>query len=98
VTNTKEVALLLDRAIDYAVIDDPVNLRPYSGRYMYGRYCLSLDGNKTDVMRVLFKAAVMDGDAFEMYGLDRYREDSMGLGIVVYWPNLDELEGFDFDS
>jgi hypothetical protein len=98
VSGTEEVAMLLIHAIDYAAIGHPVNLRPYSGRYMYGKSCLALDGRRTDVMRVLFKAAVADGDVFEMYGLDRYLEDAMGLGIVVYWPNLDELEGFDFDS
>jgi hypothetical protein len=96
--DTKRAYELLQNALSFANIYDDVDLRSYSGRYMYGKDCIGLDGNFKDIMRVLFKAAVLDPEAFEDCGLDNFSQDSMGLGSIVYWTHLDELEGLEFDD
>lgn len=60
----------------------------YSGRFMYGAECIGFDlDNASDTMRLgaaLF--AVLDNeDAVGM--MNDTRQDSMGLGIIVYFPD-----------
>lgn len=65
-------------------------LTPYSGRFMYGRSCLSLITNKGVGDLVLFTLAVNrvdEGLALEL-SVDA-RSDNMGQGVVYYWPDLE---------
>lgn len=61
----------------------------YSGRGMFGKECLSITINsRYDMTR--FEETLTD------LGIYPGRTDSMGLGVVMYWPstriNLDEDE------
>jgi hypothetical protein len=53
----------------------------YSGRFMYGAYCFAV-----------YTRERWQGDAVQEYmeehGLPCGARDSMGLGSVIYWPNL----------
>lgn len=96
--DTQRAVELLYRAISFANIYDDVDLRSYSGRYMYGKECIGLDGNFKDIIRVMIKAAVLDPETFEDCGLDDFTSDSMGLGSIVYWTHLDETDGLELDD
>ena len=58
----------------------------YSGRGMYGKECVSLKGDDLslwDVARSLPE---------DMY-VSEPRTDSLGLGIVIYWPQYEWPKG-----
>lgn len=65
--------------------------RPYSGRGMYGEYCWSVD-----VTPAIFAAAILDYEREERLDPDTRamairtlrgsREDSMGRGVILYFP------------
>lgn len=73
--------------------------RPYSGRFMYGAQCVAVDTDEsgeplsyTDLLAMGANLALGCGDGV----LDVFantRLDSMGLGIVVYWPWLEWPDG-----
>lgn len=66
----------------------------YSGRGMYGQQCLGID---FDDMGEAFRFALLLGD--DLAGiLARPSFDSMGLGIVAYWPNVEAPEVADEDD
>jgi hypothetical protein len=48
--------------------------RAYSGRTMYGKYCVGVS------LRGLYEA-----DGLPLKGS---RTDSLGMGIILYWPNV----------
>jgi len=75
----------------------------YSGRSMYSRQCFGLAGSLDECMEVL-KAVVsmahssddFDGDFEELldyaFGFER---DSMGCGVILYWPSLEPIENYE---
>ncbi len=72
----------------------------YSGRCMYGTQCVSVDLGSSSgyglVAELMLKA--QDLESFDQEDLVEIfretRQDQMGLGIVVYWPNLYWPEGY----
>ena len=75
-------------ALDMAGFD----YRSYSGRGMYGEYCLGIDcDNVTKCIVDICIAIVNDEntDPCDLMELLRdARSDSMGLGAIVYFPNI----------
>lgn len=70
-----------------------VDLEPqsYSGRGMYGRQCVSVQGPS---QKDMISRIVMCGLAPEQVGhlIQMSHSDSMGLGVVVYWPSIEWIE------
>jgi len=69
-----------------------VELRPYSGRGMFGDSCLGIVPNTDTARFFMFLAQVLIGDGQEEI-LDLLigspsREDSLGKNTIVYFPNL----------
>lgn len=71
--------------------------RSYSGRAMYGRRCVgvTVDSDKVLSVGARLVAAVLDDsdDPFaiaEEYAelMDKARSDSMGLDMIIYWPDV----------
>jgi len=60
----------------------------YSGRGMYGKTCVAvnLEDRSQSVWEIALEVCSRDGDL--AYSMGAPSQDSMGLGIVVYWPNL----------
>lgn len=58
----------------------------YSGRAMYGKRCVAVDMDDTSGMLELGHAIGASGVEVELGELKQARTDSMGRGIVVYWP------------
>lgn len=56
----------------------------YSGRAMYGQRCVAVDLEETSDMLQL---GALLGEELGVDSVPRARIDSMGLGIVVYWPD-----------
>jgi hypothetical protein len=71
---------------------DGAELRSYSGRGMYGKQCLGID---MDSMADAFRFALMVEDEDLTVALSNPCFDSMGLGIIVYFPNVEAPEGID---
>ena len=63
----------------------------YSGRNMYGKVCPSFDFEDiTDLIRFGAKVQELTGSLRVAEYLTKHgRIDSMGLGYVVYFPNLE---------
>ena len=70
----------------------------YSGRGMYGRQCVAISGDAGSCMEIIkqiIKEAHLsmawnddlDFDSVVDILLD-WTEDSMGMGVVYYWPQL----------
>jgi hypothetical protein len=74
---------------------DGADLRSYSGRGMYGKRCLGID---MDSMADAFRFALMVQDEDLSVALSNPCFDSMGLGIIVYFPNVEAPEGIDEDE
>lgn len=74
---------------------DGAELRSYSGRGMYGKQCLGID---MDSMADAFRFALMVEDENLTFALSNPCFDSMGLGIIVYFPNVEAPEGIDDDE
>ena len=59
----------------------------YSGRGMYGKLCVSVQGDDVsawDVARALWFNNFDDEDL----DIPEPRQDQLGLGIVLYWPSF----------
>lgn len=65
----------------------------YSGRGMYGKECLAVVYDQpVDLIRFVVAMAERGwGDALT----DSVAQDSMGLGAVIYWPNVTVVDGND---
>jgi hypothetical protein len=71
-----------------------LDIRSYSGRSMYGRECLAVDGDLGAIFGALVLTAaenrnftLCDEEDLRI-GLASVRTDSMGMGSVVYFPNV----------
>ncbi len=61
--------------------------RSYSGRGMYGKYCIGVSVD--DVSEALAAMTEFCDDTSEAASILRsYRSDSMGRRVIVYWPNI----------
>ena len=76
----------------------------YSGRAMYGKSCVGLVGSHEYCMKVVGFAiedlaqTLLDSDEPDFYefgqcvdALMRFRTDSMGFDVILYWPDLESL-------
>lgn len=82
------------------VEDAGFDARSYSGRGMYGLKCLSFnleqEENEFDAILSIAESAQSyvesSDDGFELEDVTAYfmgaKSESMGLGVVVYFPNL----------
>ena len=67
----------------------------YSGRAMYGRNCLGIElEDMADAFRL---ALLIDNDDLAV-ALSHVKFDSMGLGIIAYFPDVEAPEGLDDDD
>ncbi len=81
------------------LLEDAFKVRSYSGRGMYGATCLAVttdDGLAEVVAHVVLN--VDDENRHDVArALRRMKTDSMGLGMVVYFPGV-PFEGDDSDD
>lgn len=82
-------------------------IRSYSGRGMYGKECLAIDGDDINLMQLGFIMGQQVAeerqylhtkvfvDESDMSGM---RSDSMGLGMVYYWPHIAYVGNMDEDD
>lgn len=60
----------------------------YSGRFMYGDECIGIDlASVSDFSTVLLNIAAEDRELARTLA-DSQRSDSMGLGVIVYFPGV----------
>lgn len=73
-------------------------VRSYSGRGMNGKYCLAVEsGDNNIILDVINELCIFDGSEADQ--LEKIQEvcemlrdcktDSMGMGGITYWPNID---------
>ena len=80
------------------------SVRSYSGRAMYGKTCVGITCNSSTAKVVI--AILQDlyhtennslmEEAFSL--LSNPREDSMGYGRIVYWPDMKWEDSFEESS
>lgn len=73
----------------------------YSGRGMLGQQCVAVTGSSQDcreLMAEVIKQAHAQVDDDQLVfdevvdALMDYRQDSMGLDVVIYWPHIQPVE------
>jgi hypothetical protein len=76
-----------------------LDVRSYSGRSMYGRECLAVEGESVEKVFANLIQAMADL-SFERKELQEIadlvrngRSDSMGRDVVVYWPSVPFCDG-----
>ena len=89
----------LQEILEYVFGENRVN--SYSGRSMYGRECLSVSGNDLTIGQVV--SAIMEeteeDDRYEMAKVvEKMAWDSMGYGIVVYFPDVPYVQSEDAED
>jgi hypothetical protein len=62
------------------VEDEGFSVGAYSGRGMFGRECVSVDVGQDDHMS--------HEDLIAAVGVQGAKVDSLGRGVVVYWPRV----------
>lgn len=79
--------------------------RSYSGRSMYGKECLGIkcDSAIEAIFETITEAIIRDTDHVQTIALiDELRDyhiDSLGLGSILYFPNLEwENENFEDET
>lgn len=76
-----------------ALEDADYTPEPYSGRGMYGKTCVSVSGGGNDTERPsiweLAKELANERWDGEFDNVPEPRQDSLGLGIVLYWPSYE---------
>lgn len=92
--NSASFIALLQEVYDQGDIE--FNVRSYSGRGMYGKECVAIttDGH-TSAWTIALALADLNAGNIDLYGLGEPREDSMGLGRVYYWPQMEWPAGQD---
>lgn len=83
----------IEDAISY--VDGDAEMYSYSGRGMFGKQCLGINFNG---MSDAFRFALLIEDDRLAIVLSEPRFDNMGLGIVIYWPNVEAPEGIGEDE
>lgn len=72
----------------FAYLDQPLQLRDYSGRGMYGRVCPAVSGPSPVAVCAALAAGCATGEeAAEL--IAGLKTDSMGMGVVLYWPGVE---------
>lgn len=79
------------------LLDEKVCLRSYSGRFMYGRECASINTNDTfKLIATMYTALEHIEDISCIEAVQSLSEiisatckDSMGLQSVIYWPDVE---------
>lgn len=87
-----------------AMRDAEVCFRSYSGRGMYGRSCLGIEtgGFAEDTwapFASILEVIADDPDQVRDFAdlMSKTRQDSLGLGVIFYWPSVEwteEMENF----
>lgn len=83
IDRARVIALLTDQA---EAVD--LSAGSYSGRGMYGARCFSISGEFSEVWSAVMAAQADLTDEGSGDLIPPPRQDSMGLGIVWYWPEL----------
>jgi hypothetical protein len=83
--------------------DMEFSVRKYSGRGMYGKECLAIDGDDIEPILLGYLIGLLAADDLsDLTGyLKGMRSDSMGRGMVYYWPYVKfagEEESYDDDN
>lgn len=80
-------------ALKQALLDIGYEPRSYSGRGMYGRYCLGVSTDDSPVKlganTVLSLIDAGEEDLAREFADLRACQDQLGLGIIVYWPQIE---------
>ncbi len=71
-----------------AWVSESGKLRSYSGRGMYGKQCLGFEySDFSDAILFIGHAIQAFPDEWELM-FRRTSQDSMGLGAIMYWPDI----------
>ena len=81
------------------VCQDGVSVDSYSGRFMYGKRCLSINGSLSDCMRAIAdnialaqREGTEDDILSYMQNILVYKSDNLGRDVVLYWPKVEYVE------
>lgn len=81
----------LSTELTYILSGTPLSVSCYSGRFMFGKECLAISGDRD----VLFLHLIVTGLAARL-GVPR--KDDLGKGEVWYWPDLPWDETVEIDE
>lgn len=77
-----------DTLSDLAYDADGTAYPNYSGRGMYGKTCVGIVIEESDLLKLGVSIANLFDDDTKEYLVDNYKTDTMGRQIIVYWQGL----------
>lgn len=77
---------ILEDALRVADLDEDAIRDDYSGRFMYGDTCLGIVCDNDSQFALICAALGATADDWDFVG--RVRSDSMGLGVIYYFPGV----------
>jgi hypothetical protein len=69
-------------------LNEVVDANDYSGRGMYGERCPSFNADTESEAFSAFVRLAEDNPEMAAYLAKTARTDSMGRGMVIYWPSI----------
>lgn len=92
----------MDNTVQYLCEKAGYETRSYSGRGMYGRACLGVDIDNNKDITSLFADILALDELDDCYVREEFadafhsaKSDSMGLGMIVYFPTIKYIAGPD---
>lgn len=76
------------------IVAAELEARSYSGRGMFGRSCIGIDLERGEsavgaALKIAAACDTIEEVEYLYRALKDAREDSMGLGTIVYWPDME---------
>lgn len=81
-----ELQLGLEELLDS--YDLEFEIRSYSGRGMCGKECLAITCDTVDLFTIGFELGKTESYSDGLHQPPQPKMDSMGLGVVLYWPRI----------
>ena len=85
----------------YEISSGEDHVMSYSGRFMYGRICVAIETDDAVSCGMRLVHHLMESGC-ESLALDLIentpRTDSLGMGTVLYWPDLGIPEDYELDD
>lgn len=82
------VKITFDTLTDLAYDADGTAYPHYSGRAMYGKTCVGIVLDESNLLKLGFAIGTLFDDDTRDYLVENYKTDTMGYNTIVYWTGV----------
>lgn len=84
--------------LENSAYDADAKTRSYSGRAMFGARCIAIEIDGINNLAKFFVSLAANDLTLAAKMASGVRTDSLGLGMIAYWPSIDAPEYFEVDE